>query len=56
MSYTEYCKRIDLATSTYTGKPAYYVKFADIKEHLYLTDTLTNRLKEKYLNGLRYLL
>lgn len=56
MPYTEYCKQIKLATSTYAGKLAYYVKLADIKDHLSLTDTLTDRLKEKYLNGLRYLL
>ena len=56
MSYAEYCKQINLATSTYAGKLAYYVKLADIKDHLSLTDTLTDRLKEKYLNGLRYLL
>lgn len=34
----------------------YWVKIADIKDHLNLKNTLTNRLKEKYLNGLAILL
>ncbi len=35
---------------------AYWVKLADIKDHLCLKDTLTEKLKEKYLEALRYLL
>lgn len=35
---------------------AYWVKLADMKDYLSLTNTLTDRLKEKYLSRLRYLL
>lgn len=35
---------------------AYWVKLADIKDHLSQKDTLTEKLKEKYLDALRYLL
>lgn len=55
-SYDEYCKRIHDAQDTAYGRCAYWVKLADIKDHLSLTNTLTPRLKEKYLSGLRYLL
>lgn len=39
-----------------TYPEAYWVKLADMKDHLSLTDTLTDKLKEKYLSGMRYLL
>lgn len=35
---------------------SYYVKLADIKDHLMLKNTLTDRLKEKYIRALRILL
>jgi (p)ppGpp synthase/HD superfamily hydrolase len=35
---------------------AYWVKKADMKDHLSLKDTLTDRLKQKYLEGLAELL
>ena len=51
LSYDEYCQRFKkYNTNDYLC--AYWVKLADIKDHLSLTD----RLKEKYLSGLRYLL
>lgn len=55
LSYDEYCKRFkkDYLDSYLC---AYWVKLADMKDHLSLTDTLTDKLKEKYLSGLRYLL
>lgn len=56
MSYDDYCKRINDAKNTAYGRCAYWVKLADIKDHLSLTSTLTPRLKEKYLSGLKYLL
>lgn len=56
VSYEDYCKNIKNRCDTNYGKCAYWVKLADIKDHLSLTDTLTDKLKEKYLNGLRYLL
>lgn len=55
ISYDEYCKRFKKDfTDPYLC--AYWVKLADMKDHLSLTDTLTDKLKEKYLSGLRYLL
>lgn len=35
---------------------AYWVKLADMKDHLAQTDTLTDKLKDKYLTALPYLL
>ena len=35
---------------------AYWVKLADMKDHLLQTNTLTDKLKEKYLKALPYLL
>ena len=34
----------------------YWVKIADMKDHLAQTDTLTDKLKEKYIEALPYLL
>lgn len=35
---------------------AYWVKIADMKDHLCQTDTLTDKLKKKYLSALAHLL
>jgi len=35
---------------------AYWVKLADMKDHLAQTETLTDKLKDKYLKALPYLL
>lgn len=69
VSYDEYCDKLNLThyfaadgSSTLNCiqeealKCAWWVKLADMKDHLMLTDTLTDKLKEKYLSGLRYLL
>lgn len=56
MKYDEYCKRIHDCTGLRYGRIAWFVKLADIKDHLILKDTLTDRLKEKYLKGLAQLL
>lgn len=56
MKYDEYCKKIHDSARTRYGQIAWFVKLADIKDHLILSDTLTDRLKEKCINGLRYLL
>ena len=56
VSYDDYCKSIKSVCHINYRKCAYWVKLADMKDHLSLTDTLTDRLKEKYLRGLRYLL
>lgn len=54
ISYDNYLKSIK---ENYVTHPeAYWVKLADMKDHLSLTNTLTDKLKEKYLSGLRYLL
>ena len=49
-TYEEYIAKIP------KGSIAYWVKLADMKDHLTLTDTLTEKLKEKYLRGLAILL
>lgn len=56
ISYDDYCKNIKDTNHLNYRKCAYWVKLADMKDHLSLTDTLTDKLKEKYLSGLRYLL
>lgn len=56
ISYDDYCKNIKDVCRTNYRMCAYWVKLADMKDHLSLTDTLTDKLKEKYLSGLRYLL
>lgn len=57
MDYDDYCKRIRLAAGDNGfGYLAYRVKIADMKDHLMQTETLTDKLKAKYLSGLRYLL
>lgn len=52
--YIDYIKNI--VVNKKECPEAYWVKLADIKDHLCLKDTLTEKLKEKYLEALRYLL
>lgn len=52
--YIEYIKRIHDNANQY--RPAYWVKIADMKDHLMLKETLTDKLKAKYLGALPYLL
>lgn len=54
--YEDYCERIHNSTGTRYGQIAWFVKLVYIKDHLILKDTLTDRLKEKYINGLSHLL
>lgn len=54
--YITYIKRIKECSYTDWGACAYWVKLADMKDHLVQTDTLTDRLKDKYLKALPYLL
>lgn len=54
--YNAYCKNIRDKSDSLAGTYAYFVKLADMKDHLNLKDTLTDRLKEKYLEGLAELL
>ena len=57
MPYSEYCKQIKECCGDNTiSLCAYFVKLADMKDHLNLKDTLTDRLKNKYLEGLAILL
>lgn len=54
IAYEEYIRNIK---DKYTYHPeAYWVKLADIKDHLCQTETLTEKLKEKYLSVIPYLL
>lgn len=53
-TYEEY---INCIKNDYLYHPeAYWVKLADIKDHLCQTETLTDKLKEKYLSAIPYLL
>lgn len=53
-TYEEYIKHIK---DEYLYHPeAYWVKLADIKDHLCQTETLTDKLKEKYLSAMPHLL
>lgn len=53
-TYEEYIKHIK---EEYPYHPnAYWVKLADIKDHLCQTETLSDKLKEKYINAMPYLL
>ena len=56
MNYIDYCEKIHYLNFKHYGLCAWYVKLADMKDHLNQIKTLTPYLKEKYLNGLRYLL
>lgn len=57
MDYIDYIKNIkDCAMYTDWGACAWWVKLADMKDHLAQTETLTDKLKEKYLKALPYLL
>lgn len=52
--YIDYIKNIKRWSN---NRPeAYWVKLADMKDHLAQTETLTDKLKEKYLAALPYLL
>lgn len=51
-SYIDYINRLKSNTSIYP----YVIKLADMKDHLNQTETLTDKLKEKYWNALPYLL
>ena len=53
-TYEEYIKHIK---DEYSYHPeAYWVKLADIKDHLNQAETLTEKLKEKYITAMPYLL
>ncbi|MBD5089526.1 MAG: hypothetical protein HDT30_12110 [Clostridiales bacterium] len=54
MDYIVYIKNIKEYSDT--NPEAYWVKMADIKDHLSQSNTLTEKLKEKYLIALLYLL
>ena len=53
-NYVEYIDAIK--SSADKCQEAYWVKIADMKDHLSQTDTLTDKLKKKYLAALAHLL
>lgn len=53
-TYESYLQKIKESFSTYPE--AYWVKLADMKDHLAQTETLTEKLRDKYLAALPYLL
>ena len=53
-TYETYLQKIKEEYKNYPE--VYWVKLADMKDHLSQTDTLTDKLKEKYLAALPYLL
>ena len=55
-SYVDYIKDIKASSLSIPGQIAYWVKIADMKDHLMQKATLTEKLKEKYLEALPYLL
>ena len=54
MDYIEYVEEI--RNYSRTNPESYWVKMADIKDHLSQTETLTDKLKDKYLAALPSLL
>lgn len=57
MDYISYIQRFhDKKIQPATRYVAWCVKLADMKDHLSETDTLTDKLKDKYLKALPYLL
>lgn len=54
VDYLDYIKNIKNHAKDYPE--VYWVKIADMRDHLEQTDTLTDKLKEKYLAALPYLL
>jgi len=54
--YVEYIKNIKGARGVRFGQIAYWVKIADMKDHLSQKHTLTDKLKAKYLEALPFLL
>jgi len=56
-NYIDYIKKIRQAAKEDPYYfPAYIVKLADMHDHLAQTETLTDRLKNKYLTALPYLI
>lgn len=54
--YIDYIKELKNTGYTNWRMCAYWVKLADMKDHLAQTETLTDKLKDKYLKALPYLL
>ena len=56
MDYIEYIKKIRDTGYTNWRMCAWWVKLADMKDHLSQAETLTEKLRDKYLTALPYLL
>lgn len=54
--YIDYIRNIKDTRYTNWRMCAYWVKLADMKDHLAQADTLTDKLKDKYLRALPHLL
>ena len=55
-NYNKYIEKIHLMTKNNPDyMPAYIVKLADIYDHFAQTETLTEKLKEKYVAAIAYL-
>ncbi len=54
VDYVEYIKKIKQFSDS--NPEAYWVKIADIKDHLSQKESLTEKLRDKYLEALPYLL
>lgn len=53
-NYIDYIKKIKNDSRLFPE--AYWVKLADMKDHLAQTETLTDKLRDKYMEALPYLL
>lgn len=56
VNYIQYVKNIVASRRIPKGDVAYWVKLADMKDHLAQKDTLTDKLRTKYMEALPYLL
>jgi hypothetical protein len=56
VNYIKYIKNIVASRGKSYGDIAYWVKIADMKDHLAQKDTLTDKLRTKYMEALPYLL
>ena len=54
--YLYYIQKIKAHTNSMWGQCAWWVKLADMKDHFAQKDRITDRLKEKYIKVLPYLL
>lgn len=57
VDYNDYIAKIrEMAASNFKYMPAYIVKLADMHDHFAQVDTLTDKLKNKYMAAMPYLI